>query len=155
MMKNLTWLRLTDDDVEEIKKDFSALLIADQTKYKKISCIVVPTIGTTPTMVKFWSDFIYEFKIDYYKTGVFDNNGFFEYAKIEYDPINNNYRCYSYYKYQGKWNPTAPTRKGEYDVIEFIPEHGIPIFKGPIFTEGFRKGSYDEWILNTSLMIKC
>lgn len=152
-MKNLTWLRLTDNDVEEIKKDPN--VIADQTKYKKISCIVVPTVGPKPTMIKFWSDFIYEFKIDFYKTGMFDNNGFFVYAKVEYDPINNNYKCYSYYNNNGEWKPTTLTRKGEYDVIEFLPEYGFPKFKGPVFTEGFRIGSYDEWILNTSLMIKC
>ena len=38
-------------------------------KNKNISCIVYPTIGKT-AHVTFWNDCLYEFKIDYYKTGI-------------------------------------------------------------------------------------
>ena len=148
-IKNQTRLCLTKDDLRYIGND--DLLTKD--KNKNISCIVYPTIGKTPAHVTFWNDCLYEFKIDYYKTGILDNNGFFEYAKVVYDSNNNNYKIYGYYCYEGKFKPTAPTRRGEYDIIEIDTDFGgMKIFKGPKFTEGPRKGTCDTWILNTSVI---
>ena len=148
-IKNQTRLCLTEDDLRYIGND--DLLTKD--KNKNISCIVYPTIGKTPAHVTFWNDCLYEFKIDYYKTGILDNNGFFEYAKVVYDSNNNNYKIYGYYCYEGKFKPTAPTRRGEYDIIEIDTDFGgMKIFKGPKFTEGPRKGTCDTWILNTSVI---
>ena len=117
---------------------------------KNISCIIFALKNTNP-YVLFFPDVIYEFKIDYYKTGTFDNNGFYEYCKVKYDQANNNYKIYGYYSYKGKFHPTKPTRNGEYDIIELDKSFsGHSRFKGPRFTEGPRRGQYDTWILNTS-----
>lgn len=149
VLRNQYRVCLTEDDIKYMGND--DLLSRD--KLKNISCVVFPTIGDNPAHIKFWNDYIYEFKIDYYKTGILDTNGFFEYAKVEYDPENNNYKIYGYYCYEGKFRPTAPTRKGEYDIIELDTDlGGMNKFKGPKFTEGPRKGTNDTWILNTSVM---
>lgn len=143
-------LILTKNDIIEYSKDSTLL---SKTNLKNISCVVFPKTTSKPSYIKFWSDHIYEFKIDYYKTGEFDGHGFFEYAKVVYDSNNNNYKIYSYYKSNGQFKPCATTRRGEYDIIE---HEGYPSefrFKGPVFTEGFRRGKRDIWILNTSLVI--
>jgi len=150
VLRNQDRLCLTEDDLKYMGDD--DLLSRD--KLKNISFLVYPTIGDNPAHIIFWNDYIYEFKIDYYKTGVLDNNGFFEYAKVEYDPENNNYKIYGYYSYDGKFRPTARTRNGEYDIIEIDTDYSeMNKFKGPKFTEGPRKGTSDTWILNTSAML--
>ena len=104
------------------------------------------------TVIPFSNNHIYEFKIDFYKTGRFDGPGFYDYCKVIYDPTNNNYKIYSYYSLNKKLHPTKPTREGKYSVIEYL-RHGVDeiIFKGPIFTDKLspKFGQYDEWILNT------
>ena len=149
VIKNQSRLCLTEDDIKYMDND--NLLTRD--KNKNISCIVYPTIKDKPKHVIFWDDCLYEFKIDYYKTGILDSHGFFEYAKVVYDLENNNYKIYGYYCYNGKFKPTAPTRNGEYDIIEIDTDFGgMNKFKGPKFTEGPRKGKYDTWILNTAVL---
>ena len=116
---------------------------------KNTSCIIF-NLKNLPAYVLFFENVIYEFKIDYYKTGVFDNKGFFEYCKVQYDSTHNNYKIYSYYSFNGKLKPTKPTRDGKFDIIELDTSFaGFNYFKGPKFTEGPKKGTYDTWILNT------
>ena len=114
-----------------------------------LSCIIFYLKNYNP-YVLFFKNLIYEFKIDYYKTGTFAGEGFFEYCKVEYDSDNNNYKIYGYYSCKGKLRPTQPTREGKFDIIEldclFL---GFNYFKGPKFTEGPKKGLRDTWILNT------
>ena len=120
-----------------------------QEEKKNTSCIIFALKNTNP-YVLFFPDVIYEFKIDYYKTGTFAGEGFFEYCKVEYDEANNNYKIYGYYSYKGKLRPTKPTREGKFDIIELDTDFcGYNMFKGPKFTEGPRKDQYDTWILNT------
>ena len=102
------------------------------------------------TVIPFSDKHIYEFKIDYYKTGRFEGPGFYDYCKVIYDPTNNNYKIYSYYKVNTETDKI--TREGKYSVIEFLRfENDNIIFKGPIFTDKSspKFGQYDEWILNT------
>tara|TARA_B100001057_G_C22376088_1_gene766555 strand:- start:122 stop:595 length:474 start_codon:yes stop_codon:yes gene_type:complete len=116
---------------------------------KKISCIIFALKNSNP-YVLFFPDVIYEFKIDYYKTGTFEGDGFFDYCKVEYDETNNNYKIYGYYSLNGKFTPTKPTREGKFDIIELDTSFcGFTRFKGPKFTEGPRIGQCDTWILNT------
>lgn len=150
MIKNLQALVISRDDIPKYNTEH---IFLEKNNLKNISCVVFPSNGSNPSFIKFLDNFIYEFKIDFYKTGKFDDNGFYDYCKIQYDSKNNNYKIYSYYFDKGKYNPTKPNKDGEYDVIEFLSaDNGIIKFKGPVFTEGFRKGSYDEWILNTEIM---
>ena len=140
--QKLTALRLTDDDISVYKEDPE--LLSPQS-LKGVSCVIFPT------HIMFFNDFIYEFKIDFYKTGTFEGEGFYEYCTVKYDDINNNYKIYGYYSCKGKFHPTKPTRNGEYDIIELDKSFsGHSRFKGPRFTEGPRRGQYDTWILNTS-----
>ena len=119
---------------------------------KNTSCIIFDLEYRNPYIL-FFPDAIYEFKIDYYKTGEFAGDGFYEYCSVQYDETNNNYKIYGYYCYNGKFKPTAPTRNGEYDIIEIDTDFGgMNKFKGPKFTEGPRKGKYDTWILNTAVL---
>ena len=102
-------------------------------------------------ILPFSDKYIYEFKIDYYKTGTFNGNGFYEYCKVIYDTTNNDYKIYSYYSLNNKLHPTKSTKEGNYKVIKFLRvENDNFIFKGPIFTDrtSHRLGQYDEWILN-------
>ena len=125
--------------------------LADMTpeEKKNTSCVIFALKNRNP-FVFFFKDFIYEFKIDYYKTGTFEGDGFYEYCKVEYDRSNNNYKIYGYYSKDGKFVPNMRTRKGEYDIITLDCNFcGFNYFKGPKFTEGPRKGQSDTWILNT------
>lgn len=125
--------------------------LADMTpeEKKNTSCVIFALKNRNP-YVFFFKDFIYEFKIDYYKTGTFEGDGFYEYCKVEYDRSNNNYKIYGYYSKNGKFVPNIKTRKGEYDIITLDCNFcGFNYFKGPKFTEGPRIGQCDTWILNT------
>ncbi len=116
---------------------------------KNTSCIIFDLEYRNPYIL-FFPNAIYEFKIDYYKTGEFAGDGFYEYCTVQYDETNNNYKIYGYYSYNGKLRPTKPTREGKFDIIELDTSFcGFNCFKGPRFTEGPRRGSYDTWILNT------
>lgn len=149
-IKNQLVLTLTKDNINEYIQ-YPELLKKEN--LKNISCVVIPESPNLLKRVMFFDDTIYEFKIDFYNTGNFDNDGFFTYCKVEYDTINNNYKLYSYYSHNRKLHPTILTRKEKYNVIELLStENGIIKFKGPIFTVGFRKGSYDEWILNPKII---
>ena len=89
---------------------------------------------------------IYEFDI-YSPGGVFVT-----YERVVFDPENMNYKIYSYYCLNGKMKPCQTTKNGEYSVIELKKiKNGLISFKGPIFTEGFRKGQYDTWILTKKI----
>ena len=119
--------------------------LADMTpeEKKNTSCVIFALKNRNP-FVFFFKDFIYEFKIDYYKTGTFEGDGFYEYCKVEYDRSNNNYKIYGYYSKNGKFVPNMRTRNGEYDIITLDCSFcGFNYFKGPKFTEGPRKGQYD------------
>ena len=138
---------------QDILKSFNGipkkLTDISQEEKKNTSCIIFDLEYRNP-YVLFFPNTIYEFKIDYYKTGEFAGEGFYEYCTVQYDEANNNYKIYGYYSYNGKLRPTKPTRDGEYDIIELDTSFsGFNYFKGPIFTEGPRRGSYDTWILNT------
>tara|TARA_Y100001970_G_C14200311_1_gene840718 strand:- start:369 stop:761 length:393 start_codon:yes stop_codon:yes gene_type:complete len=84
-----------------------------------------------------------------YEFGIKSPHGmFYEYAKVVFDPENENYKIYSYYRSENIWRPCKTTRNGEYDIIEFHKVAGeFVVFKGPRFTEGPRKGRYDPWVL--------
>ena len=125
--------------------------LSDITQEEKnnTSCIIFDLKYRNPYIL-FFPNTIYEFKIDYYKTGEFAGEGFYAYGKVEYNEINNNYKIQSYYFINGTFKPTLPTREGKFDIIELDRTYnGFTFFKGPIFTEGPRAGSYDTWILNT------
>ena len=99
-------------------------------------------------IINFKKNTIYELKIDFYKTGQFDGEGFYEYGLIE--PLEGNkYKIYSYYMLDNKFNPTKPTRDGKYTIIEFMgkAKSGDYIFKPPVFTEGPKKGGFDYWYM--------
>ena len=92
-----------------------------QEEKKNTSCIIFDLKYRNP-YVLFFPDAIYEFKIDYYKTGEFAGDGFYEYCSVQYDETNNNYKIYGYYSWNGKLRPTKPTRNGEYDIIELTQQ---------------------------------
>ena len=153
-MNNQQALILTEDDINQCQ--YPTLL--EKNNLKNISCVVFPINDSNPAFIKFWDGFIYEFKIDFYKTGKFAGDGFFDYCKVQYDSENNNYKIYSYYPDKGKLNPTKLTRDDKYYIIELLStDDGIIKFKGPIFTSKYshRFGEYDEWILNTKIRFLC
>ena len=159
----LSPLILTQDDLVELEKDPSLNTWSDEKNndsFKNISVVINPhsTLKCKNGCVIFDKNSIYEFKIDYYNHGILSGQGFWEYCKVEFDPDNNYYKIYGYYKSpsENKFKPTAPTRNGEFDTIQLDSidlgnrkcRYVHVKFKGPIFTEGPRKGSYDTWILN-------
>ena len=150
MQNNMQTITIYEEDIIQAPNNIPKKLsdITEQEK-KNTSCIIFALKNTNP-YVLFFPHLIYEFKIDYYKTGTFDGEGFFEYCKVEYDSDNNNYKIYGYYSCKGKLRPTQPTRQGKFDIIELDCSFcGFNYFKGPKFTEGPRKGQRDTWILNT------
>ena len=68
-------------------------------------------------IINFKKNTIYELKIDFYKTGQFDGEGFYEYGMIEHLE-DNKYKIFSYYLLNKKFNPTKPTREGKYTIID-------------------------------------
>ena len=150
MQNNMQTITISEDDIIQAHNNIPKKLsdLTEQEK-KDTSCIFFALRNTNP-YVLFFKNLIYEFKIDYYKTGTFAGEGFFEYCKIQYDRDNNNYKIYGYYSYKGKLRPTKLTREGKFDIIELDCQFcGFNYFKGPKFTEGPRKGQRDTWILNT------
>ena len=87
---------------------------------------------------------IYEFAI---------NSGggtFYDYCQVIFDPENDNYKTFSYYSWEGKFKPCQTTNNKYHYIIHFLrvdKDSSEVVFKGPIFTEGVRKGSWDPWIL--------
>ena len=117
-----------------------------QEEKKNTSCIIFDLEYRNP-YVLFFPNTIYEFKIDYYKTGEFAGEGFYEYCTVQYDEVNNNYKIYGYYSYNGKLRLNLHAMENMI-LLNYYKLRWICYFGGPIFT-GPRRGSYDTWILNT------
>lgn len=95
---------------------------------------------------------IYEFKIDFYQTNTFSGEGFYEYGEVTPLEEKNKFRIDSYYfnKEEKKFKPTLQTTKNTGESIITFDNYGnnCIIFKGPEFTEGYRKGEFDNWIMD-------
>ena len=135
MQNNMQTITIYEEDIIQAPNNIPKKLsdITEQEK-KNTSCIIFALKNTNP-YVLFFPHLIYEFKIDYYKTGTFDGEGFFEYCKVEYDSDNNNYKIYGYYSCKSKLRLTTYTSM--FDIIELdCLFSGFNYFKGPKFTEG-------------------
>jgi len=64
---------------------------------------------------KFDPNSIYEFKIDFYKTGCFAGEGFYDYGKIEYYK-DNLYKFYCYYRLDDE-NSTWKKCNGDFRLL--------------------------------------
>ena len=149
MQHNMQTITICDNDIDQDLSILKKISKFTPQQINNLSCIIFYLKNYNP-YVLFFKNPIYEFKIDYYKTGTFAGKGFFEYCKVQYDKDNNNYKIYGYYAYKGKFHPTQPTREGKFDIIELdCLFRGFNYFKGPKFTEGPKKGLRDTWILNT------
>ena len=104
------------------------------------------------TLPAFIPNQIYEFKIDFYQTNTFPGEGFYEYGKVTPLEEKNKFRLDSYYfnKEEKKFKPTLQTENNTGESIISFDKYdtGCIIFKGPKFTEGYRKGEFDYWIMD-------
>ena len=83
MQNNMKTITIYEDDIIQAPNNIPKKL-SDLTEEEKknTSCIFFALRNTNP-YVLFFQHLIYEFKIDYYKTGTFAGEGFFEYCKVE------------------------------------------------------------------------
>lgn len=104
------------------------------------------------TPPQFIPTLIYEFKIDFYQTKTFCGKGFYEYGTVTPLEEKNKFRIDSYYfnKEGKKFKPKLQTKNNSDGSIITFDNYGnnCIIFKGPKFTEGYRKGEFDYWIMD-------